>query len=234
MSRSPLLLTGGIFVALFIFGAADVLFVESFPAASAPPATNLPSVEPADTEPIELPPPEEEPAPPLPEPVEPSPVETVPPPIPAAEPPPAGAVVKRSGNDPLMIVERLGLTSAETTQRSLLSAVVKDTSQVTTRVILIEDDRAGLLSWIESPDVKQVFIVLKESVSSLFSPAVRDLLDEMQAPEGRPPRNFLTFFDDALSEERFVFVRVRERLFEFRITPGKDDVMYTLVEALTE
>lgn len=142
-------------------------------------------------------------------------------------------MTKKSGTDPLAIVSQLNFTAEETDQRSLLSAVVKEPSLVTTRVLLQDGDRAGLLAWIETPNVKEVFLVLKDSLATLFSPEVRDLLDEMQAPEGKPPRNFLTFLDPALSEERFVFVRVRERLYEFHIAPGKDEAMYKLVEALT-
>jgi len=79
-----------------------------------------------------------------------------------------------------------------------------------------------------------VFLALKESLHGLFSPDMRDLLDENQAPEGKPPRNFLTFLDPAISEERLVFVRVRERLYEFHIAQAKEDAMYKLVETLTE
>ena len=142
--------------------------------------------------------------------------------------------MKRSGPDPIAIAEQLNFSGEETAQQSLLSAIVSDPSRVTTRVLLLDGDRAGLLSWIETPNVKQVFMALKESVSTLFSPDVRDLLDEMQSPAGKPPRNFLTFLDPSLSEERFVFVRIRERLYEFHIAPGKDEMMYRLVEELTK
>jgi hypothetical protein len=105
---------------------------------------------------------------------------------------------------------------------------------VTTRVLLMDGDRAGLLAWIETPSVKQVFLVLKESLHILFTPEVRDLLDEVQTTPGKAPRNFLTFRDPGISEERLVFVRVRERLFEFHIAPLKEDAIYKLVEALSE
>lgn len=134
----------------------------------------------------------------------------------------------------MLIAQQLTFTVQETAERSLLSAVVKEPSLVNTRVLLLDGDRAGLLSWIETPNVKQVFLVLKDSLATLFSPEVRDLLDEMQSPEGKPPRNFLTFLDPSLSEERFVFVRIRERLYEFHIATGKDEAMYKLVEELTQ
>ena len=51
---------------------------------------------------------------------------------------------------------------------------------------------------------------------------------------GRPTRNLLTFLDPGLSSERIVFVRVRERLYELHVAPGKDDVLFELVEALTQ
>ncbi len=143
-------------------------------------------------------------------------------------------MTKKSGLDPVTVALQRSFTAEETTQKSLLSAVVKDPSIVETRVLLMNGDRAGLIAWIETPDVKQVFMVLKDSLAALFSTQVRDLLDEMQSPPGSPPRNFLTFLDPALSEERFVFVRIRERLYEFHIAPGKEEVMYQLVEELTK
>jgi hypothetical protein len=150
----------------------------------------------------------------------------------------------------LETVAAQGFTAEETGEKSLLSAVVPETSNsatslpsgersseggmVTTRVLLMDGDRAGLLAWIETPSVKQVFLVLKESLHILFTPEVRDLLDEVQTTPGKAPRNFLTFRDPGISEERLVFVRVRERLFEFHIAPLKEDAIYKLVEALSE
>src|SRR3989339_439245 len=239
MQHSSLLLTGGFLLATLAFGAADALLVEPFPVVpaeqeSSSSVSEVPA-EPAPPSPRETPPPSpEESSTPLPETPMPEPVEITPPPEPSAEPPPEGAVAKRSGIDTLGIVTNQGFTAEETTQKSLLSAIVQDPSQVTTRVLLLEGDRAGLLAWIETSNVKQVFLVLKESLHTLFSPEVRDLLDEIQAPAGKPIRNFLTFFDPQLSEERFVFIRIRERLYEFHIAPGKDEAMYRLVEEMTE
>jgi len=237
MQRSTLPLTGFLLLALVSFGAADALLVEPIPVTPSEEASSQSNQasEPVETVPEETPlPPSSETAVPLPEVPAPAPVDVTPPPVPSSETPPEGAVTKKSGLDPIAIALKLNFTAEETDQRSLLSAVVKDPSFVSTRVLLLNGDRAGLLAWIETPDVKQVFFVLKDSLATLFSPEVRDLLDEIQSPAGKPPRNFLTFLDPALSEERFVFVRVRERLFEFHIAPGKDETMYKLVEALTD
>lgn len=161
------------------------------------------------------------------------PVDITPVPVPVNTSTPEGAVRKRE-SDIFSVIAALGFTAQETQEQGILPAVVREGQQVRKVVLLREDDRAGLLLWIETPDVKQVFLVLKETLRSLFSPEVRDLLDEVQVIPGRPPRNFLTFSDPKLSEERLVFVRVRERLFEFHIASAKEDAMYKLVEALTE
>lgn len=233
MQRSSLLLTGSLLLALFSFGAADALLVDPMPAIPAGQASSSQSSQASQPEEVPLPP-SSEAAIPLPEVPAPAPVDVTPPPVPSSETPPEGAVKKKSGTDPLAIAQTLNFTAEKTDQKSLLSAVVKKPSLVTTRVLLLNGDRAGLLAWIETPNVKEVFLVLKDSLHTLFSPEVRDLLDETQSPEGKPPRNFLTFLDPSLSEERFVFVRVRERLYEFHIAPGKDEAMYKLVEAVTE
>jgi len=247
MQRSSLVLTGILLLALFSFGAADALLVEPFPSTTIEQTSSLPSSGQASSQSNQA----VQPEPVLPGETIPSSssegtvsvssvsssaptVDITPTPAPSSETPPEGAVTKKSDTDPLSIALRLNFTAEETDEKSLLSAVVKEPSLVQTRVLLLNGDRAGLLAWIETPNVKQVFLVLKDSLATLFSPEVRDLLDEMQSPSGKPPRNFLTFLDPALSEERFVFVRIRERLYEFHIATGKDEAMYKLVEALTE
>jgi len=77
-------------------------------------------------------------------------------------------------------------------------------------------------------------LALKEALHTTFSPEMRDLVDEVQTREGRPPRNLLTFLDPAINSERVVFIRVRERLYEFHIAPGRDDSIYDLIESLTQ
>ena len=149
-------------------------------------------------------------------------------------PAPAGAVKKRGDINVLQTVTDLGFTTQDTREEALLSAVIQGEGAITKKTVLFKGDRAGLLVWVETPNVKQIFLVLKESLHSLFSAEVRDLLDENQSPPGKAPRNFLTFLDPGISEERIVFVRVRERLYEFRIAPSKADVMYKLIETLTE
>ncbi|MDD4628718.1 MAG: hypothetical protein PHE68_04990 [Candidatus Peribacteraceae bacterium] len=144
-----------------------------------------------------------------------------------------GGVKKKTGADVLETVSSHGFTFENTDERTLIAGVVQNKESVQTRVLLKDGDRAGLLSWIETPLVKEYFSTLKESLHPLFSPEIKDLLDEIQRNPGKPPRNFLTFLDPGISEERLVFVRVRDRLFEFHIATGKEEAMYQLVETLT-
>lgn len=146
---------------------------------------------------------------------------------------PPGAVRKNPGPDIEAVITQNGLTSSKSSDLSLLSQVVTGDEKVESRAILSNGDRAGSVTWVQSGDVKTIFISLKEALLGSFSSGVQDLRDEtLQEPE-KPVRNILTFFDPSLSEERIVFVRVRERLYEFHIGTGKDETMNGLIEGLT-
>ncbi|MDD5469410.1 MAG: hypothetical protein PHO92_01260 [Candidatus Peribacteraceae bacterium] len=110
----------------------------------------------------------------------------------------------------------------------------EDGVKVTGAILLENGDRAGVLAWTDSPHVKLYFMALKEALHQSLSPAVKDLVDETQRQEGKPVRNFLSFLDTGISEERIVFVRVRERLYEMHIAPGKDERMFGLLDRVTE
>ncbi|MBI3331771.1 hypothetical protein HYZ99_02315 [Candidatus Peregrinibacteria bacterium] len=143
-------------------------------------------------------------------------------------------VAKRSGPNILEALNVLQITSQNTDTQSLLRRVIPETTPVTTLVLLKDGDRIGLLSWVESPQVKVYFLSLKEALHTSFSPKMSDLADETQKREGKPIRNFLTFLDPGIDPERLVFIRVRDRLYEFHIAEGKDEAMFSLVERLTD
>ena len=144
---------------------------------------------------------------------------------------PSGAVAKQAGIDVASAITGLGYETQSSTDLSMLSQVV--TGQPQSLVLLKNADRVGSVTWIDSPQVKTFFIALKEGLLNAFSPNVQDLRDETLQGEGQPVRNILTFLDPSLSEERLVFIRVRERLYEFHIAGGKDTEMQALIEALT-
>jgi hypothetical protein len=133
------------------------------------------------------------------------------------------------------IIVDLGFEMLPSDELSILRTVIPAAeATVEQHVLLTNGDRAGLVAWTESPKVKQYFLALKEALHASFSPHVQDLVDEMQRIPGKPPRNFLTFFDEGLSPERIVFLRVRERLYEIHVREGSDDIMFALVDALTQ
>ncbi|MFH0770442.1 MAG: hypothetical protein V1926_03620 [Candidatus Peregrinibacteria bacterium] len=160
---------------------------------------------------------------------------TPPPSTPEISGPPtssAGVTIASGPDIPSILAERQ-IVSQETTEVTLMGKVITG-SPVMAKVLLTNGDRAGLIAWTESPGVKLFFMAIKEALQKSFSAEVTDLIDESQQQPGKPVRNILTFRDPAFGEERFAFVRVRERLYEFHIAPGKDDVIFALIEALTQ
>lgn len=145
---------------------------------------------------------------------------------------PAG-VAKMSGPNVAQAVIDLGFTAQQSAELSLVEQVVGTKAKVEGLKILKDADRAGSVTWIDSPDVKTYFASLKESLLSSFSSGVRDLKDTTDARAGMPVRNILTFTDPALSEEQLMFVRVRERLYEFHIAKGKEETMNAVIEGVT-
>ncbi len=158
---------------------------------------------------------------------------------PAEAPAPVGVrkgVKKQSDPDVLAVLSASALESlSDGAEESLLEKIIpRGEAVVETRILLQEGDRSGFISWAATPQVKRYFLALKEALHASFSPDLRDLIDEKQLREGKPLRDFLTFLDPGISEERIVFVRVRERLYEFHIPEGKDTVMFALIEELTK
>lgn len=143
-------------------------------------------------------------------------------------------VRKSEGPDVLEIAALQNFTTQETEETSILSRVVSEPDTVNARVLLLNEDRASYIAWVDSTDVKTYFLSLKEALHRSFTASVTDLLDEAQQREGLPTRNVLTFKDTGLLPERVVFVRVRERLYEFHIPEGKDDLIFALIEELTK
>jgi len=140
---------------------------------------------------------------------------------------------RRTGPNVLEVLTQEQFTFQETDESNILGLVVPEEAGVESRIILKDKDRAGLIVWADSPQVKNYFIALKEALHTSFSPQVTDLLDELQSPEGKPPRNLLTFLDPGISEERIVFIRIQSRLYEFHIAEGHDEEIFDLIEALT-
>jgi hypothetical protein len=143
-------------------------------------------------------------------------------------------VQKQDGPDVFDVLNGKLIVTEVTSEQSLIGRILPAGSKVDSRVLLKQDDRIAYLAWIDAPDVKSVFSALKEALHSSFSPQMKDLVDETQQPDGHPVRNVLSFFDPAIHEDRLLFVRVRQRLYEFHVTPGKEQEVQDLMNALTE
>jgi hypothetical protein len=140
---------------------------------------------------------------------------------------------KYSGPAVETILAALQLVPVQTSEASLLKlSAGQDALKVNTVVLLRNNDRAALFSWLESDDVKTLFSALKQALQEQFSPQVKDLIDETRTQENGPPLDYLSFTDPAISPEKVVFIRVRTRLYEFHIAAGQEDTINRLITEL--
>ncbi len=155
-------------------------------------------------------------------------------PEPIITPPPEGGVRKNHGPNVLKTLGLRNFEVQETNEKIILRSTVTGGDTVEARALLIDGDRAGVIAWVSSPNVKKHYLVLKEALHSAFTPEVQDLLDETQRRENRPTRNLLTFYDPGLLPERVVFIRVRERLYEVHVAEGASEELFNVIEDLTK
>ncbi len=150
-------------------------------------------------------------------------------------PPPSGPaplpVTKRAGPAIPPLLEELGYEAKLQRESNLLEQVTPPDLPIDYRTIL-QVDRLGTVAWIDTPQSKAVFRDLKQKLLRTFSNKLSSLIDETtQAPDG-PVVNRLSFSDPAISPDRFVFLRVRERLYEIHIAPGQEAALDPLLAAL--
>ncbi|MBI2636231.1 hypothetical protein HYW84_02810 [Candidatus Peregrinibacteria bacterium] len=143
---------------------------------------------------------------------------------------------KHIGPDVVAVAAAHGFAVTDTTERNILPAVLPVASRGTffPRVLLKDNDRAATIGWIDSSDVKMIFTMLRKHLRQSFSPSLADLIDETQSQAGKPPRDVLSFRDSGIMEERAVFVRIKERIYELHVKEGFERDMNRLIDALTE
>ncbi len=147
----------------------------------------------------------------------------------------ASAGVRRvNGPDIFAVLSAAGIATQTTREESLLSKIVPSDVEVESRVILLGNDRLAFFAWVESPDAKAYFTALKEALHTSFSSELQDLVDEVQEREGKPVRNVLSFLDPAIHTERILFVRSRQRLYEFHVVSGQEEEIQRVMDELTE
>lgn len=133
----------------------------------------------------------------------------------------------------LRLLSQLGFTGQVSAEDTLLKQVAAGETPTMTLVLLAENDRSGLISWMSSTDAHLYFSTLKEALSGAFSPDLEDLRDEREELPGQRTRDVLSFHDPALSTERITIILSGDTLYEFHISPGQDERITPLIEALT-
>lgn len=141
---------------------------------------------------------------------------------------------KHAGVDVQSVLDRQQLITQETAEASFLSFVVADKSAVKTWVLLKNNDRAFLFSWIDNDDAKTIMSSLKQALSEQFSGKLTDLVDETRTQDSGPPVDVLSFTDPTLSPEKIMFLRVRTRLYEIHIAKNGSDALDALVAELSK
>ena len=148
---------------------------------------------------------------------------------------PKQGVRRNQGADVQSILQKQKFTIGKVNEKVILEKIIpSNDTNLQSYVLLKDGDRAGLIAWTTSSKVKEYYLTLKEALHNAFTSEVKDLLDETQRREGRPTRNLLTFFDPGILSERVVFIRVRERLYEFHVTEGSSEAIFNLIEELTK
>lgn len=133
----------------------------------------------------------------------------------------------------LSLLSQSGFTGQVSAEDTLLQQVAAGETPTMTLVLLAENDRSGLLSWMSSPDAHLSFSALKEALSGAFSPDLEDLRDEREELPGGRTRDILSFRDPALSQERITIVLTGDVLYEFHISAGHEERIAALIDALT-
>jgi len=148
-------------------------------------------------------------------------------------PEPAGTA-KSDGPDIQTILLQRQFDAKTTSETSLVQRILPADVTAETRVLLQNNDRVAFIAWVETPDAKAYMQALKESLYNSFSSDVEDLRDETEFPEDGPVRNILSFRDPSIHEEKLIFIRVRERLYELHVAEDKGALVDTLIVDLTK
>jgi hypothetical protein len=141
---------------------------------------------------------------------------------------------RKPGPDVIAVATAHDFSAVTGDEATLLERVLPAAFPVNKRVLLQDNDRASSLAWIESGQVRDIFTNVKKELRQSFSANVKDLIDERQTERGKPPRDVLSFVDPAIHTDRVLIVRVRQRLYEFHITAGKEPAIDRLIDALTD
>ncbi len=143
----------------------------------------------------------------------------------------AAPVAKKSGPDIPALLQELNFDARLQRESNLLEQVTPVGLAIDYRT-LFDDGRFASIAWIDGAQAKRSFTDLKQKLLQTFSPQLQELVDETtQDPEG-PVVNRLSFIDPAISPDRFIFLRVRERLYEIHVTPGREERLTGLLQAL--
>lgn len=141
--------------------------------------------------------------------------------------------VQRDDGSPVdALLQRTPFEARASSSPMFLEVLLPDEA-VEIRDLFTENEFAGSIAWVESPEVKEDFLALKDALLPAFSPQLSALVDTTIRSPGLPTRNILSFRDPALNPNRLSFVRARNRLFELHAAPGMETALEALLDTVT-
>jgi hypothetical protein len=121
-------------------------------------------------------------------------------------------------------------------EKSYLKRVIPESSILRSIVILKKEsdlgsdiDRVASAYWFRSTHADILMKTLTSQMFDLLSANVENLIDEDLHREGYATIDMLAFNDPALSEERIIFVQIRDELYEFHTLVDKEELVMGLV-----
>jgi hypothetical protein len=121
-----------------------------------------------------------------------------------------------------------GFEVRDGSEPSFLSSMTSPT-EISSRVLLEKNDRAGFVVWIETENTKALFFALKRALVESFSDEVKDLTDE-----NTETVSVVSFLDPQISEERFIILLAGNRILEFHIPLGKEERFLSVIHTLSQ
>ena len=139
----------------------------------------------------------------------------------------------QEGRDILAIAQSTGLEllPVSATEQSFLQLVLpaEERAALRSAVLLRDGERVAALYFIQSPNAEKFSFAIKERAFDLFSSQMTNLIDERVAREGYQAFDVFAFMDPVLGEDRFLFARIGESLYEFHVAAEKESVVQGLI-----
>lgn len=119
-------------------------------------------------------------------------------------------------------------------EQSFLAKVLPESHKHILRsiVLLQGEERVAAIYWYRSSSSDSHLHTVKSWMYELFSGEMTNLVDETLTREELAPITVLAFTDPSMSEERFLFAKIRDHLYEFHFQQQREPLIHGLLQEL--